>query len=134
MAQTQEEFFASLNQGSSDGEKLPTLKFLEMNKPQQGVVTEVYPTIERGFKSEPNPVDKNGNPKPLLIVTVEQSDGTKGKIYFKGALLYSLRQVLKEHQLPGLPIGAMVGAAWTSNKPFNGFEAKQYTVQVRVPE
>lgn len=134
MAPTQEEFFASLAKPAEDRPKAKTLKFPEMNVPQQGRVVEVYPTTERGFGPEPDPVDKNGNPKPMLIITVEQADGELGKIFYKGSLLYSLTRVIAEQGLKEVPVGAMIGSAWTSNKPFNGFQAKQYTTKLAVQE
>lgn len=133
MIDPQVAFFQSLSKPRDpDAPKVPALKFLEMNVPQQGTVTEVYPTTEKGYGAQPDPVDKNGNPKPLLIVTVKQPNGELGKIYFKGALLFQLRQVMAEQGLSALPIGALVGAAWTSEKPYNGFMAKQFTVQLKV--
>ena len=134
---TQEEFFAKLGRPVDENTpKIPTLKFLEKNKPNQGEVVEVYPTIQRGFpKGTPDPVDANGNPKPLLIVTVKQKDGELGKIYYKGALLYSLRKALAEGDYSFLPVGSFIGSAWTGDKEMDsGFSAKQYTTKVKFPE
>lgn len=133
---TQEEFFKSLGQArrSSDDPLPDFVKFPEMNTAHQGVVTDVYVTTEYDPSIRGPKKDKDGNDKPQLNVTIKKSDGTLWRIGFKGNMLFELRAVMGELDLSSVPIGALIGVAWTSNwePPNGGYKAKQYTVKLKL--
>jgi hypothetical protein len=138
MAQTQEEFFASLGQASApvdpDAPKIPYAGFKEKGVGVTGTVDGVpFITTERAYKNNPVPTDKNGNLKPEIIYTFSGKEG-KFKIAFKGALLFALRQAMTEAGASSLPHGTVVGAAWTSDFETANGAAKQYTVKIKLAE
>lgn len=131
---TQEEFWAKLGQGSSvksDEPLPPTLKFTEMNKPVQGVVTEVYMGTQKGYNGAPDPVDAAGNPRPQMTLTLKLEDGSLGRVFLKNDLLWKTRDAMAEQGLSAIPVGALWGGAWVGVKAdYNN--AREHKVQVRV--
>lgn len=146
---TQEEFWASLGQGSavkSDEPLPPTLKFTDMNVPIQGIVTDVYMGTQKGFNGAPDPVDANGNPRPQMVLTLKVMDdcfayvgkspvqlkaGDLGRMFLKNDLLWKTRDAMAEQGLSSIPNGALWGGAWTGVKTdYNN--AREHKVQLRV--
>lgn len=138
MALSQEEFFQKYFGGANsdpNAPKVPYAKFLEKNVPVQGIVVEVFAGTEYDpSRNGPKINPKTGEPKPQLTVTIKLEDGSLVKIGFKGSMLFSLRQEMGRHGLSALPVGALVGVAWTEDwtPPGGGNSAKQYTVKVKV--
>ncbi len=131
---TQEEFWASLGQGSavkSDEPLPPTLKFTAMNTPIQGIVTDVYMTVQKGYNGAPDPVDGQGNPRPQMVLTLKLEDGSLGRVFLKNDLLWKTRDAMAEQGLSAIPNGALWGGAWVGVKAdYNN--AREHKVQVRV--
>ncbi len=132
---TQEEFFAKLGQARKSDTPLPDfVKFPEKNVPHQGVVTDVFATTEYDPANRTSKKDKDGNEKPQLNVTIKKEDGSLWRIGFKGNMLYELRIQMAELDLSSIPVGALIGVAWTSDwePPNGGYKAKEYTVKLKV--
>lgn len=110
-------------------------KFLEMNVPVQGVVIrEPLVGDELDYKTKQVKLNSYGQPRKQLTVTIKNNDGDVQKIYFKGGLLYGLKQALQAAQVSEVKVGGTIGAAWTGNQSLDGgFEAKVYTVKYVPP-
>jgi|SRR5689334_14241853 len=131
---TQEDFWAQLGQGRTDSDEPlpPILKFTQMNKPIQGTVVDTYPTVEKGYNGAPDPKDKNGNPRPMLVLTLKLEDGSLGRIFLKTDLLWKTRDAMASLGLSALPKGALWGAAWTEQEQLERGTAKRHKVQIKV--
>lgn len=148
--QSQEEFWASLGQGNSEkNEKplAPILRFSAMNKPIQGTVLDVYMTTEKGFNGAPDPTDKNGNPRPMMVLTlklvseytgmekgevIQLKAGDEGRVFLKTDLLWKTRDAMAAVNLSSLPVGALWGGAWVDQEQLSNGTAKRHKVQVKV--
>lgn len=134
---TQAELFKRLRQGSSSGEKKdlpPFIKFEGQNKPIQGIVKEVYVGSEWDPNLNAPAKDRNGNEKPQVILTLELEDGRLVRQGFAGNLLYKLNEALQVEGLDEVPVGALVGSAWTGmwTNPRGGRSAREHTVKIKV--
>lgn len=110
-------------------------KFLEMNVPVQGVVVrEPLVGDELDFKTKQVKMNSYGSPRKQLTVTIKTDEGEIKKIYFKGGLLYGLKQALQAAEVSEVKVGGTIGAMWTSSeKTDGGFDAKVYTVKYVPP-
>lgn len=110
-------------------------KFLEKNVPVQGVVIrEPLVGDELDFKTKQVKLNSYGQPRKQLTVTIKNNDGDVQKIYFKGGLLYGLKQALQEAEVSEVKVGGTIGAAWTGDQDLDGgFTAKVYTVKYVPP-
>lgn len=110
-------------------------KFLEKNVPVQGVVIrEPLVGDELDFKTKQVKLNSYGQPRKQLTVTIKDNEGEVKKIYFKGGLLYGLKQALQEAQVSEVKVGGTIGAAWTDDQTLEGgFDAKVYTVKYVPP-
>lgn len=145
---TQEEFWAGLGQGKSDSDEPlpPILRFSQMNTPIQGRVEDVYMTTEKGFNGAPDPKDKNGNPRPMMVLTLRLASdyngvekgqpitvkaGDLGRVFLKTDLLWKTRDSMADVGLSSLPKGALWGGAWTDQEQLANGTAKRHKVQVK---
>lgn len=112
-----------------------TAKFLEMNVPVQGVVVrEPLVGDELDYKTKQPKLNAYGQVRKQLTVTIKNNDGDVQKIYFKGGLLYALKQALQAAGASEVKEGGTIGAAWTSSEPTDGgFDQKIYTVKYVPP-
>ncbi len=110
-------------------------KFLELNVPVQGVVVrEPLVGDELDFKTKQPKLNSYGGTRKQLTVTIQDNDGEIKKIYFKGGLLYGLKQALQAAEVSEVKVGGTIGAAWTSSeKTDGGFDQKVYTVKYVPP-
>lgn len=117
-------------QAAASVERPEWIKFKEKNSPIQGFVKEVYATTvwDPGTKSAA--VDKNGDPKPQLTVTLELEDGTLRRQAFQGDLLWKLTDALDELGLEELPVGAFIGSAWIGM--WNDTRAREHMVKIKA--
>lgn len=106
------------------------IKFSAQNEPIQGIVKEVYATTVYDPNTKSAALDKQGNEKPQLTVTLELEDGTLRRQAFQGDLLWKLSDALEELGLEELPVGALVGSAWIGM--WNNTRAREHTVKVKV--
>ncbi len=146
---TQEDFWAALGQGKSNSDEPlpPILRFSQMNTPIQGIIEDTYTTTEKGFNGAPDPTDKNGNPRPMMILTLRLATdyngvekgapitvkaGDLGRVFLKTDLLWKTRDAMAEAGLSALPKGALWGGAWTEQEQLERGTAKRHKVQVKV--
>lgn len=134
---TQAELFKRLQQSAGSGEKKelpPFVKFEGQNIPIQGIVKEVYVGKEWDPQLKGPAKDKNGNEKPQINLTLELEDGRVVRQGFAGNLLFKLGQALQEAGLDEVPVGALVGSAWTGmwEPPNGGRKAREHTVKIKV--
>lgn len=116
---------------TAGGEERPAwIKFSEQNVPIQGIVKEVFATTVYDPHTKAPAVDKNGDTKPQLTVTLELEDGTLRRQGFQGDLLWKLSDALEELGLEELPIGALIGSAWIGM--WNNTRAREHTVKIKV--
>lgn len=115
---------------SSSGERPDWIKFSEKNVPIQGFVKEVYATTVWDPNTKAPALDKNGDTKPQLTITIELEDGTLRRQAFHGDLLWKLTDVLEEQNLEEVPIGAFIGSAWIGM--WNNTRAREHTVKLKV--
>lgn len=134
---TQEDFWNSVglgNQGGGSDDPLPpVLKFLKMNEPIQGFVVDTYQTTEKGFNGAPDPTDRNGNPRPQLVLTLKLRDGTLGRVFLKTDLLWKTRDAMAAHGMSSLGNGTFWQGAWTDQEQLERGTAKRHKVQVTPP-
>lgn len=110
-------------------------KFLEMNVPVQGkVIREPVVGVELDYKTKLPKLNAYGQERKQLTVTIENNDGDIQKIYYKGGLLFSLRQALQEAGVSEVKVGGTIGSAWTSSEATDGgFDQKVYTTKYVPP-
>lgn len=146
---TQEDFWNSLGQGKKDSDEPlpPILRFTSMNTPIQGRILDTYQTTEKGFNGAPDPTDRNGNPRPMMVLTLELASdyvgmdkqtgpftikaGDKGRIFLKTDLLWKTRDAMAEAGLSSLPVGGLWGGAWVDQEQLSNGTAKRHKVQVK---
>lgn len=132
---TQAELFKRLQQNSGEKKELPPfIKFEGENKPIQGIVQEVYVGTEYDPQTRSARKDKNGNDRPQITLTLKLEDGRVVRQGFSGNLLFKLSQALQEAGLEEVPIGTLVGSAWTGmwTPPNGGRAAREHTVKIKV--
>jgi hypothetical protein len=138
---TQADLFKKLQAGGNTGNGAPRpefIKFTEQNVPIQGVVKEVYVGTEYNPDTRGPRLDKAGNPLPQVTLTLELEDGTLRRQGFAGDLLRKLSRALQDQGLEEVPIGALVGSAWTGwwQREVDGVkvgrQAREHVVKVKV--
>jgi hypothetical protein len=149
---TQEDFWAGLGQGKgqsdNDAPLPPIMHFSSMNTPIQGTVEDTYQTTEKGFNGAPDPVGRDGKPRPMMVLTLRLASdytgvnkqtgpftikaGELGRVFLKTDLLWKTAEAMAEAGLSALPKGALWGAAWVSQEQLERGTAKRHKVQIKV--
>lgn len=134
---TQAELFAKLKGSAGTGERKelpPFIKFEGQNMPIQGVVQDVFVTKEWDPNTRSARLDKNGKEKDQINLTLKLEDGRVVRQGFAGNLLFKLMEAVFEAGLEEVPVGALVGSAWTGmwQNPNGGRSAREHTVKIKV--
>lgn len=109
--------------------------YLTKGVPTQGVVTrEPVVSDELDYKTKQPKLNSRGVPRKQLAVVHRDNDGNEKRIFFKGQMLYRLKQALQEAGVSEVKVGGTIGVMWSDDiKTDGGYDQKDFTVKYVPP-